>query len=223
VDEQGRELVGAQQEIRELRRRYRNVETRVFAATSDSFSYRELIGFDVLHLAAHVQSDDRNPWQSRIVLSPDGSSDLNAAEISSLQLTARLAVLSGCGTAAGRVITGEGVAGLAQAFLGSGVPTVVATLWDVDDATTARLVSRFYRELEKGRPAAAALQTAKQGLRADATTAHPFFWAGFVLVGDGSRSVPLTPRDDIWPQALLGLFTVFLLAIVVLLRRRRST
>jgi CHAT domain-containing protein len=137
---------------------------------------------------------------------------LRAGEIANQDLSARLAVLAGCESALGRVTSGEGVLGLTAAFLSAGVPSVVATLWSVDDGVTADVMKRFYRGLEKGETVAAALRQAQLDTQAKEETAHPFYWAGFVVVGEGNTTIDLE-RKPSEPRKLF----VAVLAVVVLL------
>ena len=90
-----------------------------------------------------------------------------------------------CESAGGRILSGEGVLGLCGAFLSAGIPAVVATLWPVDDRTTAELMTVFYEELARGETVARSLRRAQMAIRQGHETGNPFFWAGFVLVGDG--------------------------------------
>ena len=97
----------------------------------------------------------------------------------------RLVVLAACDTANGGVYRGEGIMGLTRAFLAARVPSVIGTLWQVDDWATARLMNEFYRSLTHGEDAATALATAQRRLLATEGTAAPVAWAGFALVGAG--------------------------------------
>jgi nucleotide-binding universal stress UspA family protein len=115
------------------------------------------------------------------------------------------------------VLSGEGVQGLTAAFMGAGVPTIVASLWPVDDAATARLVERFYAELAKGRAAGEALRTAQRALR-EAGRPHPFYWAGFILVGDPEITVALRRRPP-WGE-VLALVLALAAGLLVLAARR---
>jgi CHAT domain-containing protein len=189
-------LEGAIREVQDLQRRYRNV-TAVFptAAPPDSGLPVDFAGFDAIHLAAHARVDDERPWNSEIRFGGrDGLRALCARQIAALELPAHLTVLASCESAGGALLSGEGLLGLTSAFLIAGVPAVVASLWPVDDAATARLMGSFYAELAAGRSVADALHVARSRLREHAETAHPFYWSGFVLIGDGDVHIPLRQR-----------------------------
>lgn len=145
----------------------------------------------VIHFATHGLADLRNPELSGLVLSlvdAQGKPQegfLSLSDIYDLDLQADLVVLSGCRTALGKEVRGEGIMGLTRGFLYAGVPRVVASLWKVQDRTTAELMDRFYRALWQDRlPPAAALREAQLSLRREPRYRNPYFWAGFVLQGD---------------------------------------
>jgi CHAT domain-containing protein len=220
-------LPGATEEVEDLAHRYRGV-ARVGHIYDDVETSMGGAGRnDILHIAAHARVNDESPWQSGFWFDQPGDSPgrrgsdparpvdtdslafvrrfgiepgVRAWEIARSRLPFGLAVLSACGTAGGRVTTGEGVLGLTSAFMSAGVPVVVASLWPVDDAATARLMKAFYEQLGAGQPVAAALRLAQAQLRRRPETAHPFYWAGFVVIGDGSRVMPLerTPSPVRW-------------------------
>ncbi|HWS90105.1 MAG TPA: CHAT domain-containing protein [Pyrinomonadaceae bacterium] len=153
-------------------------------------------GYRVLHLATHAQLDDRNPMYSRIVLSraadggPGEDGLLEAWEITKLNLTAEMVVLSACQTARGRVGAGEGTIGMSWALFVAGSPAAVVSQWKVGSAVTADLMVEFHRNLLRERPRRAAAFTKAEALREAALKilrgphSHPFYWAGFVLIGD---------------------------------------
>ncbi|HKV11643.1 MAG TPA: CHAT domain-containing protein, partial [Thermoanaerobaculia bacterium] len=94
-------------------------------------------------------------------------------------------VLSGCQTALGREVRGEGLIGLTRGFQYAGAARVVASLWRVEDRATAALMTLFYRAMwEEGLSPAAALYRAQNRLRGERRWRDPYFWAGFILEGD---------------------------------------
>jgi CHAT domain-containing protein/tetratricopeptide (TPR) repeat protein len=153
----------------------------------------------VVHFATHGIVRDDEPLDSFLALGRTNAADgddgrLTAAEIYDLNLHADLVVLSACRTALGE-LSGEGIAGLTRAFLSAGSASVMATMWDVADEPTYRLVPQFYRSRSRGQSKAEALRSAQLKLLADLRAGRvklgtltlpedPFFWAGFVLIGE---------------------------------------
>ena len=218
----GEVLDGARREVRSLGRRYANVEVHLPGSDAPPVDSARLAGYGLLHLAAHASVDDQRPWHSAIHLGDGpGAGRLTAVDIAGARLRADLAVLAGCESAGGRVLSGEGVLGLGSAFLVAGVPAVVATLWPVDDRATCCLMERFYEELATGRCAAAALARARRALRRDPVTAHPFHWAGFVLIGDGSLTLDLHPRRPAWVLPASGAALLLAVALAAAFAHRR--
>lgn len=180
--------------------------TRVLALTgfdaSRSRIESERLGeFRIIHFATHAFADSQDPALAMLALSRldaagnpiDGT--LRSHEISEWRLDADLVVLSGCETALGRELGGEGPIGLSQAFLRSGARTVIASLWKVPDSSTAALMREFYRELIlNDRNAAVALQRAQQAVRRQDKWSDPYYWAGFQLV---SISPPDGNNNDV--------------------------
>jgi CHAT domain-containing protein len=151
----------------------------------------DIAQFRFLHFATHGLLDSVHPELSGLVFSTvdergrprDGLVRLH--EIFGLSLQADLVVLSACQTALGRDIKGEGLVGLTRGFMYAGAPRVIATLWDVDDRATAELMRRFYQHLLKERPTAAvSLRAAQLSLMQDPQWSSPYYWAGFILLGD---------------------------------------
>ncbi|HET6462771.1 MAG TPA: CHAT domain-containing protein, partial [Candidatus Krumholzibacteria bacterium] len=191
------------------------------------------------HIAAHARVNDASPWHSGFLLAgtrdglrvsnsateePDSASTfLRAWEIARARLPYEMAVLAGCETAGGRATNGEGVLGLTSAFLSAGVPVVVSSRWAVDDRITAVLMSSFYDGLAAGQSVDAALRGAQLAVRANPKTSHPFYWAGFAVMGDGSRIMPpltVEPRHTTWPIALGAAVLAIGLAIMAARRIR---
>ncbi len=149
----------------------------------------------VLHFASHGVFEPASPLYSALVLAPEpgGSAEngrLEAREILDLELPADLAVLSACETARGRIGAGEGVVGLSWALSVAGVRNTVVSLWSVDAESTADFMLAFHRRVRAGERYAEALRTAALEQLRDPKTRHPFYWAPFVLVGDGRPAPP---------------------------------
>jgi CHAT domain-containing protein len=151
----------------------------------------EIRAYRVIHFATHGVADARNPELSGLVLAlvddrgRPRQGFLGLADVYELELASDLAVLSGCRTALGRELRGEGLMGLTRAFLHAGVPRVVASLWRVQDRATAELMERFYQALwHRGASPAAALREAQRSLRSEPRYRDPYSWSGFVLHGD---------------------------------------
>jgi tetratricopeptide (TPR) repeat protein len=148
----------------------------------------------ILHLAAHAIVDPRRPDLSRLVLSafdararPVADSSVRLHEIYQLDLrSARLVTLSACRSAAGSPLPGEGLVSLTRGFQYAGAASVLATLWDVDDRSTASWMEEFYRALlrRKESPAAAARSASASLAGSRPEWAHPYYWAGFVVQGE---------------------------------------
>jgi CHAT domain-containing protein/Tfp pilus assembly protein PilF len=152
----------------------------------------------ILQLAAHALLNDVNPMYSHVLLAQgaqDAKDDglLEAWEMMNLDLRADLVVLSACETGRGRVAAGEGVIGMTWALFVAGSPTTVVSLWKVESLSTTELMLEFHRNLLSGRGTqgsrpskAAALQRAAIRMLKTKDSGHPFYWAGFSVVGDGN-------------------------------------
>lgn len=152
----------------------------------------DLRRYGALHFATHGLLDAERPALSGLRLSVPESGDENAGagflglqDVYNLGLAADLVVLSGCRTALGREMRGEGLVGLARGFLYAGASRVLASLWRVEDQATAELMVRFYRGLwQEGLAPAAALARAQSSIASERRWRDPYYWAGWVLVGD---------------------------------------
>ncbi|HKD12543.1 MAG TPA: CHAT domain-containing tetratricopeptide repeat protein [Thermoanaerobaculia bacterium] len=181
--------------------------------------------FRILHFATHGLISSQYPSRSALVLASSGGEGndgfLQAREISNLKLASDLVVLSACRTARGRVLAGEGVQSLARAFFYAGARSVVASLWNVNDRSTADLMAAFYRHLSNGEPKAHALRSAKLDLLATSSFSPPRFWASFILIGESDETVPITTTAapwTVWPWVATAVVGVALAAAT--LRRR---
>ncbi|MCF8396623.1 MAG: CHAT domain-containing protein [Bacteroidales bacterium] len=183
--------------------------------------------FDLLHLAMHTIVDDVNPMYSRLVFtnSEDTINDgqLYAYELYNLNLNAHMAVLSACNTGYGKLRKGEGVISLARGFIYAGVPSIVMTLWEVEDKSGAEIMTSFYENLENGMTKSKALQQAKLDYlsRSPQYRAHPYFWSAYVTIGDDAS---LFSKYEKFYTSLIISFSALVLIVVSIycIRNRRK-
>lgn len=208
------DLPGVHEELERITRRfahtqrwedYRATEPRLRQAAASS---------RVLHLASHVLLHPTSSAFHAMVLSPSPGDDgvLFLHELLRHPLASDLVVLSGCNTAAGEVLPGEGLEGLQYAILAAGARGVVATRWLVEDRSMADLMDRFYGYLAAGLPLDRALQQARLAFLKDAPSElqSPFYWAAPAFFG-APRVLPLTPR----PSSFLSRSWILLLLLGV--------
>jgi CHAT domain-containing protein len=195
-------LPDALREVRTLSTLYGRDRSKVLtgSAAREATVKKLAGGYQILHLATHGIVDDDSPLYSALVLarSPGDDEDglLEMREIRNLDLSADLVILSACDTARGKVYGGEGVIGLSWAFFAAGCPTAVVSQWKAESASTSRLMIAFHRHLLRGETKADALRHAKLTLMSDPVYRHPFYWAPFIVIGDGAspvRDLPLHP------------------------------
>ena len=179
-------LPNAEQEAIDVAKLYKNNLPLLGPNATSAAVRNQMIKSDVVHLAVHSVLDDDVPLDSKLLLATDESqSNLNAYEIYRLKMPrTRLVVLSSCQSGAERYYDGEGMASLARAFLGAGVPLVVASLWPVDSKATEKLMVNFHRARSQG-SSAEALAKAQREMLQDPENRYrsPYYWAAFSLNG----------------------------------------
>ena len=189
-------LPHSREEVEGIAGLYPSAEVRVhLGAAATEESVKALAATRSVHFAVHGYLDERFPLSSGLVLTiPDGPPEgrenglLQAWEVfESVRLDADLVVLSACASALGEERGGEGLIGLTRAFQYAGARAVAATLWNVDDRATARLMTLFYRRLRAGAAKDEALRAAQVELRSDpeVEASAPYYWAAFQIFGDG--------------------------------------
>jgi CHAT domain-containing protein/Tfp pilus assembly protein PilF len=132
--------------------------------------------------ATGTDTSDENSGVGGATVVEDGL--LQVYEILNLRLNADLVVLSACETGLGKATKGEGIVGMTQAFLYAGTPAVAVSLWKVQDRSTSDLMVRLYRHLKDPRlNKADALRQAQLEMIRNGDYSHPYYWAGFVMIG----------------------------------------
>ena len=149
---------------------------------------QELARYWILHFATHGVLSKTDGLQSGLLLANEAANGredglLQAWEIAGMPLSAELAVLSACQTAEGDERLGEGLMGLAWAFQAAGCPNVVASLWNIDDEATQKIMTAFYRSIRAGKRVDEAMRSAMLSVKTSAGTASPYYWAGFRILG----------------------------------------
>jgi len=194
-DEKLSPLPEAEAEVRALGRLYGARRSKVYigAEAREDRLKAEAGQARILHFATHGVLNNAAPLYSYLALARGDKNEdglLEAWELMQLDLKADLAVLSACETARGRTSAGEGVIGLTWALFVAGTPATVVSQWEVESASARDLMLGFHRQLRAPRAAgkltkAECLRRAAIRLMKNPETNHPFYWAGFVLVGDG--------------------------------------
>lgn len=178
--------------------------------------FRRVAGkYDLLHLAMHTVVDNNNPMFSKLIFTDttDSINDglLNTFEIFGLRLRARMVVLSACSTGEGDYSNGEGVMSLARGFVYAGSPSLIMTMWEIEDKTSIFLMKEFYQNLFSGYNKAKALQEAKIQFikQAKPENTHPFFWSSYAVLGN---THPIAWK----PAAIIILGIVALITLIAL-------
>ncbi len=176
--------------------------------------------YDILHLAMHTIIDDTNPMYSKMVFTQTNDSIedgfLNTYELYNMNLNARMAVLSSCNSGSGLLHRGEGVLSMARGFVYSGCPSIIMTLWSVEDNSGVKLMTSFYSNLINGNNKSYSLRQSKIDFikNADQLKSHPYFWSGYVVIGN--KETLFFPYKK---YIKIGSFLVLLLVVGVLLKR----
>jgi CHAT domain-containing protein len=216
-------LVGTIKEVQSINE---TVPSRVFInekATEANFK-KYAADYNVLHLAMHTFMRDDNPLYSMLAFTNVDTGDsiednkLYAYEIYNMKLNAQMAVLSSCNSGFGKMQKGEGMMSLARGFIYAGCPSIIMTLWQVTDKSSSELMTSFYKYLKRGKSKQEAMRLAKIDYLevADDLTSNPYFWSGFVVLGDGS---PIYRKSGIayW-MIVISVFA----GLLIFLQYRRS-
>lgn len=163
-----------------------------FGAKIELVTNGELSQYRIIHLATHGLLNKGHPELSGILLSlfdeqrRPREGFLQMHELYKLRLPVEMVVLSACETGVGKMVKGEGLAAMSRGFMYAGAKQVMASLWEVNDSSTAELMTHFYRNLlagERQRPAAA-LRAAQITMWQKDSESSPYFWAAFIIQGD---------------------------------------
>lgn len=192
---------------------------KLLSGTNATKSKFKLISnqYGILHLSMHTLPTDDNVLKSTLVFSSTKDTDkdehLTLKEIYNLDLDAQMVTLSACNTGIGEHKKGEGIMSIAHAFGIAGASSTVMSLWKVPDESTSQIMISYYQHLKKGFEKDAALKEAKLEYLANTVSEqqkHPFYWAGFVVVGD---ITPISFNKESYAIFIAGIIIAILLGV----------
>lgn len=169
----------AEREAKEVAKVYPQSAVYVEADATKSKAVSLSPNYEILHFAVHGELTEDDPMGSALLLVGDGK--LSVAEIFSLNLKADAVVLSACETALGKISNGDEIIGLTRAFIYAGTPSVIATLWKVNDRASYELMREFYSDLKMMKKSEALRQAQLKTMK---EFPQPFFWAAYELTGE---------------------------------------
>lgn len=173
----------AEREAREVARVYPQSTVYLRAEATKPKAISLSPNFEILHFAVHAELNEADPMSSALLLAGEGKDDgrLKVGEIFSLNLKAGMVVLSACETGLGKLSTGDELIGLTRAFIYAGTPSVVTTLWKVNDRSSYELMREFYSNLKSAKKSEALRQAQLKTMQ---EFPDPFFWAAYGLTGE---------------------------------------
>lgn len=156
---------------------------------------KEIENGDLLHFALHSSASDEIHPSAYMVINNESDTILNNLlfdyEIDPLQISASLVVLNACESGSGKLYHGEGMLSISRSFILAGAKSVTQTLWPVDDKASLQVITAFYRGIARGWDKSRSLREAKLKYLDETSPSfsHPYYWAGFQIVGDNSPVV----------------------------------
>lgn len=186
-------------EVRAVASAFGRHGTAIVGPSATETWFKHIAGdYDVIHFATHGFFNRTNPLFSGVQLEADEENDgrLEVYEILGLHLRAQLVTLSACETALGsgyftEIPAGDEFVSLTRAFLSAGASNVIATLWEVNDSSTASLMSSFYRKISRNSPSLSLALAQRSMLQNDSAHRHPYYWSPFVVVESGQSLIPV--------------------------------
>jgi CHAT domain-containing protein len=221
------DIPAAQKEVDFLKQNFRG--KFLFGTDANEKDFKKLAAnYSIIHLAMHGILNQENPSNSALAFSEDGLQEednfLHVYELMQMNLNAELVVLSACETGFGKFEQGEGIMSLARAFMYTGSKSLLMSLWQVNDQSTAELMKSFYQNLANGQTKAVALQQAKIDYleRTNDIAAHPAFWAAFVQIGETSSIQINNNSSNILIYLLISLGGLLVLFVFFFIKSKKS-
>lgn len=186
--------------------------------------------YSIIHFGTHTEINSASPMLSRLILAKDSPGSaaendgyLHVYEIYNLSLQAELAVLTACETGLGQENQSRGIYSLSHGFAYAGCPSVLMSLWKIDEKTSSEIITNFYENLARGETKSAALRHAKLKFLKTAKDdlAAPYFWSGLVLLGNTSP-IAMSSDSSTWWMASLLILVLFAVAIIWKYRKKQA-
>ena len=215
------DLPGTEKEVLAIRQVMKNGQNEyLLEGAASERSFKKHAGeFDIVHLAVHGKADTLNSLNSRLIFRTEADTvedgSLYAHELYDMNLqNLDLAVLSACESGVGKQQAGEGVMSIARGFSYAGCPSLIISLWKIDDGTSAEVMSSFYQYTSEGKDLDEALALAKNNYltRASEFTSHPYYWSAFLDVGD-TRAIKNTNFNGVWTILIIIILIVLFISI----------
>ena len=194
------DLPGAQEEV-EMIALILNTRPLTGRQATKAEVMRRMSSVGLIHIATHgnerageIALSPSPGWASKFPQRKDYI--LKISDVQEANLRARLVVLSCCHSGQGRILKGEGVVGIARAFLAAGARSVLVTLWAIDDEATMVFMKSFYQHLKEGKTASAAIHQSMKSFRESEKFSEMRYWAPFQLIGDDVK-IEFEANDDV--------------------------
>ncbi len=199
-----------------------DVKNSVRVASKQAFQEKASSGkYNIMHLATHASANQQKGYQSYLAFGNSNEDLLYSREIYGLPIYSNLVVMSACETGGGELVKSQGVLGLTSAFASTAAQSIVASLWNVNDASSQQIMANFYKGLKSGQAKDEALRSAKMAYIASVPNSqrHPCYWAGFVQYGS---TAPLDFKNGWTDVQRTGLALVGLLCMIALWYWRKN-
>lgn len=216
-------LHGTGEEIKSIYKWFRGENFSGTEATRENF-ISSLKNKAIFHLAMHAMTDSTDSRFSCILfdshINSSGDNKFFNYEISLTKINSPMVVLSACNSGSGTLFYGEGMMSLARSFTLAGASSVIRTAWEINDATSADIMGRFYYNLSKGKDKDDAMRLAKLEYLKNSSPLYssPYYWAAYEVLGDNS---PVTSKISGYLILTISVILVLALMIILYLRKRR--
>tara|TARA_R110001599_G_scaffold90711_2_gene238692 strand:- start:5516 stop:8590 length:3075 start_codon:yes stop_codon:yes gene_type:complete len=176
--------------------------------------------YDVLHLAIHGVADSTGKYESKLIFNGEDNV-LKTGDLYLAGLQARLAILSACESGVGEINRGEGAFSIARGFALVGVPSIVMSLWSVNDKVTSELMVNTHKLLNERVPINVAIAETKRDYlqKADNYTAHPYYWAAFISLGS---PITIEAKRPMWMNIVIITSIMTLILLLLMLWRKKK-